>query len=87
MCSKWLGSGISRDVNDLRRVQQLLVTSLDKLNKDNLQQLAEQPNVTFIYGEAVSTLESLAVLMAWADVSVGYCTVGSFRGSNGSWFG
>ena len=70
MCSKWLGSGISRDVNDLRRVQQLLVTSLDKLNKDNLQQLAEQPSVTFIYGEAVSTLESLAVLMAWADVSV-----------------
>ena len=87
MCSKWLGSGISRDVNDLRRVQQLLVTSLDKLNKDNLQQLTEQPNVTFIYGEAVSTLESLAVLMAWADVSVGYCTVGNFCGSNVSWFG
>lgn len=75
MCSKWLGSGISRDVNDLRRVQQLLVTSLDKLNKDNLQQLTEQPNVTFVYGEAVSTLESLAVLMAWADVSVGYVCV------------
>ena len=73
MCSKWLGSGISRDVNDLRRVQQLLVTSLDKLNKDNMQQLVEQPNVTFIYGEAVSTLESLAVLMAWADVSVKLC--------------
>lgn len=70
MCSKWLGSGISRDVNDLRRVQQLLVTSLDKLNKDNMQQIMEQPSVTFIYGEAVSTLESLAVLMAWADVSI-----------------
>ena len=35
-----------------------------------MQQLAEQPNVTFMYGEAVSTLESLAVLMAWADVSI-----------------
>ena len=70
VCSKWLGSGISRDVNDLRRVQQLLVTSLDKLNKDSMQELTEQPNVTFIYGEAVSTLESLAVLMAWADVSI-----------------
>ena len=70
MCSKWLGSGISRDINDLRRVQQLLVTSLDKLNKDNMQQPVEQPNVTFLYGEAVSTLESLAVLMAWADVSI-----------------
>ena len=70
VCSKWLGSGISRDVNNLRRVQQLLVTSLDKLNKDNSQQLVEQPSVTFIYGEAVSTLESLVVLMAWADVSI-----------------
>jgi len=70
VCSKWLGSGISRDLNDLRRVQQLLVTSLDKLNKDNMQETIERSSVTFIYGEAVSTLESLAVLMAWADVSV-----------------
>jgi len=45
------------------------VSSLDKLNKDNMQQLVEQPSPSFIYGEAVSTLESLAVLKAWAEVN------------------
>lgn len=62
VCSEWLGSGVSRDVSDLKRVQQLLVSSLEKL-KEKRQQ-------TSLYGEAVATMEGLAVLKAWAEVSV-----------------
>lgn len=58
----WLGSGVSRDVGDLRRVQTLLVSSLDKLTKGT----AERS----LYGEAVRTMESLSVLKAWAEVSL-----------------
>lgn len=32
MCSRWISSGIARDLNDLRRVHQLLVSSLQKLS-------------------------------------------------------
>ena len=60
MCSEWLGSGVSRDVSDLKRVQQLLVSSLEKLK--------EERQKTSVYGEAVATMESLAVLKAWAEV-------------------
>jgi len=62
VCSEWLGSGVSQDVSDLKRVQQLLVSSLEKL-KEKRQQ-------TSLYGEAVATMEGLAVLKAWAEVSV-----------------
>ena len=62
VCSKWLGSGVSRDVADLRRVQTLLVSSLDKLTKGTVEKS--------LYGEAVRTMESLAVLKAWAEVSL-----------------
>ena len=60
VCSQWLGSGVSRDPNDLRRVQQLLVSSLEKLKKRS---------EASIYGEAVASMEALAVLKAWAEVS------------------
>ena len=62
VCSEWLGSGVSRDVSDLKRVQQLLVSSLEKLREKRQQ--------TSLYGEAVATMEGLAVLKAWAEVSV-----------------
>ena len=61
VCSQWLGSGVSRDVGDLKRVQQLLVSSLKKISKDREE--------TSVYGEAVATMESMAVLKAWAEVS------------------
>jgi hypothetical protein len=32
VCSRWISSGIARDLNDLRRVHQLLVSSLQKLS-------------------------------------------------------
>ncbi len=63
VCSEWLGSGVSRVVSDLKRVQQLLVSSLEKLKKDR--------QGTSVYGEAVATMESLSVLKAWAEVSKG----------------
>ena len=51
---------MSRDISDLKRVQQLLVSSLKKINKEREE--------TSVYGEAVATMESLAVLKAWAEV-------------------
>ena len=62
VCSEWLGSGVSRDLSDLKRVQQLLVSSLEKLNKNRKE--------TSVYGESVATMEALAVLKAWAEVIV-----------------
>lgn len=54
-------TGVARDLNDLRRVHQLLVSSLAKLNKGNTKGL---------YNESAATLEKLAILKAWAEVCV-----------------
>lgn len=59
-CSAWIGSGVARDLNDLRRVHQLLVSSLEKLREGNT-----RPQ---LYNESLSTLERLAILKAWAEV-------------------
>ncbi|MPC13265.1 HEAT repeat-containing protein 5B [Portunus trituberculatus] len=59
VCSAWICSGVARDLNDLRRVHQLLVSSLAKLNKGNTKGL---------YNESAATLEKLAILKAWAEV-------------------
>ncbi len=61
VCSAWIGSGVARDLNDLRRVHQLLVSSLTKLQKDSSSRL---------YNESASTIEKLAILKAWAEVYV-----------------
>ncbi|XP_014481449.1 PREDICTED: HEAT repeat-containing protein 5B isoform X3 [Dinoponera quadriceps] len=61
-CSAWIGSGVARDLNDLRRVHQLLVSSLEKLREGNA-----RPQ---LYNESLSTLERLAILKAWAEVYV-----------------
>ena len=61
VCSKWIGSGVARDLNDLRRVNQLLVSSLAKLQKDGSSRQ---------YNESASTLEKLSILKAWAEVYV-----------------
>ncbi|CAH2054635.1 unnamed protein product, partial [Iphiclides podalirius] len=62
VCSAWLGCGVARDIDDLRRVHQLLVSSLDKLNKKG--------NTTLIYNESMATLEKLSILKAWAEVYI-----------------
>ncbi|XP_015601934.1 HEAT repeat-containing protein 5B isoform X2 [Cephus cinctus] len=61
-CSAWIGSGVARDLNDLRRVHQLLVSSLEKLREGHTRQQ--------LYNESLSTLERLAILKAWAEVYV-----------------
>lgn len=62
VCSSWIGSGVARDLNDLRRVHQLLVSSLVKLSGPH----RGNP----IYNESLTTLETLAILKAWAEVYV-----------------
>lgn len=59
-CSAWIGSGVARDLNDLRRVHQLLVSSLEKLREGHT-----RPQ---LYNESLLTLERLAILKAWAEV-------------------
>jgi len=60
VCSTWIGSGVARDLNDLRRVHQLLLFSLEKLNAGSIS--------TQLYNESAATLEKLAILKAWAEV-------------------
>ncbi|GLH08860.1 HEAT repeat-containing protein 5B [Gryllus bimaculatus] len=62
VCSAWIGSGVARDLNDLRRVHQLLVSSLTKLHKG--------ANTAGLYNESLATLERLAILKAWAEVYI-----------------
>ncbi len=62
MCSTWIGSGVARDLNDLRRVHQLLVSSLAKLKRGSIS--------TQLYSESAATLEKLAILKAWAEVYI-----------------
>lgn len=59
VCSAWIGSGVARDLNDLRRVHQLLVSSLEKMQKNLSSRL---------YNERATTLEKLAILKSWAEV-------------------
>ncbi|XP_052041834.1 HEAT repeat-containing protein 5A isoform X3 [Apodemus sylvaticus] len=63
VCSAWIASGVVSDLSDLRRVHQLLVSSLTKIQagKEALSQL---------YSESASTMEILAVLRAWAEVYI-----------------
>jgi len=60
VCSRWIGSGVARDLNDLRRVHQLLVSSFTKLK--------DSRDTSPIYSESASTMEKLSVLKAWAEV-------------------
>jgi len=60
VCSRWIGSGVARDLNDLRRVHQLLVSSFTKLK--------DSRDTSPLYSESASTMEKLSVLKAWAEV-------------------
>lgn len=62
VCSAWIGSGVARNLNDLRRVHQLLVSSLNKLNL--------KPCNTQLFNESMATLEKLSILKAWAVVYI-----------------
>ncbi|XP_038116555.1 HEAT repeat-containing protein 5B isoform X3 [Culex quinquefasciatus] len=62
VCSAWIGSGVARDLNDLRRVHQLLVSNLSKLN--------DKTSSTQLYNESMATLEKLSILKAWGQVYI-----------------
>ncbi len=65
VCSVWISSGVARDLNDLRRVHQLLVSSLQKLASRK-----KAGGDSLIYSELSLTVEKLAVLRAWAEVYI-----------------
>lgn len=61
VCSAWIASGVVSDLRDLRRVYQLLASSLVKVQ-------AGRDVLNPLYNESTLTMESLAVLTAWAEV-------------------
>uniref|UniRef100_UPI00398F8C3B HEAT repeat-containing protein 5A isoform X3 n=1 Tax=Pristiophorus japonicus TaxID=55135 RepID=UPI00398F8C3B len=63
VCSAWIGSRVVSDLNDLRRVHQLLATSLSKVQ-------AGKEAQNQLYNESTSTMETVAVLKAWAEVYI-----------------
>nr|XP_046269809.1 HEAT repeat-containing protein 5A isoform X2 [Scatophagus argus] len=63
VCSAWIASGVVSDLRDLRRVHQLLASSLAKVH-------AGRDTSSQLYNEATATMETLAVLKAWAEVYI-----------------
>ncbi|KAG9336358.1 hypothetical protein JZ751_002705 [Albula glossodonta] len=63
VCSAWIASGVVSDLGDLRRVHHLLASSLVRVQGGK-----ETPNQ--LYNESTSTMETLAVLKAWAEVYI-----------------
>ncbi|XP_059376452.1 HEAT repeat-containing protein 5A isoform X2 [Carassius carassius] len=63
VCSAWIASGVISDLRDLRRVHQLLASSLAKVQVGR--DVASQ-----LYNESTFTMETLAVLKAWAEVYI-----------------
>uniref|UniRef100_A0A8C9RT05 HEAT repeat-containing protein 5A n=1 Tax=Scleropages formosus TaxID=113540 RepID=A0A8C9RT05_SCLFO len=61
VCSAWISSGVVSDLGDLRRVHHLLTSSLIRV-----QAAKEVPCQQ--YNESTTTMETLAVLKAWAEV-------------------
>ncbi|KHJ41183.1 HEAT repeat protein [Trichuris suis] len=62
VCSSWIGSGVAKDINDLRRVHQLLVAPLVRLKQESVS--------VHLYNESSIALEKLAILKAWAEVYI-----------------
>ncbi|XP_053331518.1 HEAT repeat-containing protein 5A [Spea bombifrons] len=62
VCSAWLSSGVVKDPTDLHKVQQLLLSSLSRV-----QATKETPSV---YSESTTAMEALAVLKAWAEIYI-----------------
>uniref|UniRef100_A0A671S2A4 HEAT repeat-containing protein 5A n=1 Tax=Sinocyclocheilus anshuiensis TaxID=1608454 RepID=A0A671S2A4_9TELE len=61
VCSAWIASGVISDLRDLRRVHQLLASSIAKVQVGR--EVSSQ-----LYNESTFTMETLAVLKAWAEV-------------------
>ncbi|XP_051502390.1 HEAT repeat-containing protein 5A isoform X1 [Myxocyprinus asiaticus] len=63
VCSAWIASGVISDLHDLRRVHQLLASSLAKVQ-------AGRDVSSQLYNESTFTMETLAVLKAWAELYI-----------------
>ncbi|XP_011618311.2 LOW QUALITY PROTEIN: HEAT repeat-containing protein 5A [Takifugu rubripes] len=63
VCSAWITSCVVSDFRDLRRVYQLLTSSLAKVQ-------VEKNTSSQLFSEATTTMETLAVLKAWAEVYI-----------------
>uniref|UniRef100_A0A4W4DTG3 HEAT repeat-containing protein 5A n=1 Tax=Electrophorus electricus TaxID=8005 RepID=A0A4W4DTG3_ELEEL len=63
VCSAWITSGVVSDLSDLSRVHALLASSLLKVQAGR-----DVPNP--LYNESTFTMETLAVLKAWAEVYI-----------------
>ncbi|CDW52161.1 HEAT repeat containing protein 5B [Trichuris trichiura] len=74
VCSSWIGSGVAKDMNDLRRVHQLLVAPLVRLKQESVS--------VHLYNESSIALEKLAILKAWAEVRPLLYPYKTMRGSN-----
>lgn len=61
VCSRWICSGVAQDLNDLRRIHHLMVSSINKIEKTVNTNLK-------LYNECASDHERLAILTAWAEV-------------------
>lgn len=67
--------GVAQDPSDLRRVQQLLLSALNRISA--AQQSTIPPLVGIgglqqhrLYNESAATLENLSVIKAWAEVYI-----------------
>uniref|UniRef100_A0A8C5TDX0 HEAT repeat-containing protein 5B n=1 Tax=Malurus cyaneus samueli TaxID=2593467 RepID=A0A8C5TDX0_9PASS len=65
VCSAWIGSGVVSDLNDLRRVHNLLVSSLDKVQ-------AGKGSSSQLYRESATTMENLKTFLS---VIASYCLI------------
>ncbi|XP_077394832.1 HEAT repeat-containing protein 5A isoform X2 [Festucalex cinctus] len=63
VCSAWISSGVLSEARDVRRVHGLLASSLAKVQAGGLARGAP-------YNESAVTMETLAVLKAWAQVYI-----------------
>uniref|UniRef100_A0A914GR10 HEAT repeat-containing protein 5B n=1 Tax=Globodera rostochiensis TaxID=31243 RepID=A0A914GR10_GLORO len=82
VASSWICSGVAHELNDIRKIHQLLVSSLAKLTK--------QSSNTQLYNESASTMEKLAILKAWSKVYIcatEQCRNGVSRGDDELWKG
>ncbi|KAK4469677.1 hypothetical protein MN116_007205 [Schistosoma mekongi] len=78
VCSTWLTSGVGRDPEDLRRVQDLLKQALDKLKLDrvtedcisNASMQTQRVESFHCISENSTIVEKLSVLAAWAEVYI-----------------
>lgn len=76
VCSTWMCCGVAQDLSDLRRVQQLLLSALNRISA--AQQSTTPPLAGAmvglqqhrLYNESAATLENMAVLKAWAEVYI-----------------